>query len=126
MKLDHDCVRSLLLELEEKLSLNSIFNNSHIRELKTYEEFGEEQTFYTILKLIEADFIKGSSQYYFDESYEFVISSISYSGHEFLDTIRDSKIWSQTKSSVSALSGVSLSIIGSVAADLVKKSVGLP
>ncbi|MER0468119.1 DUF2513 domain-containing protein [Bacillus cabrialesii subsp. cabrialesii] len=126
MKLDHDCVRSLLLELEEKLSLNSIFNNSHIRELKTYEEFGEEQTFYTILKLIEADFIKGSSQYYFDESYEFVISSISYSGHEFLNNIRDSKIWSKTKSSVSTLSGVSLSIIGSVAADLVKKSVGLP
>ncbi|WP_326938421.1 DUF2513 domain-containing protein [Bacillus atrophaeus] len=47
---------------------------------------------------------------YFDESYEFVISSISYSGHEFLDNIRDSNIWSQTKSSISALSGVSLSI----------------
>ncbi|WP_406589972.1 DUF2513 domain-containing protein [Bacillus atrophaeus] len=125
MKLDHDCVRSLLLELEGKLSLNSFFDNSHIKELKTYEEFGEEQTFYATLKLIEAKFLNGSSQFYFDESYEFVISSISYSGHEFLDNIRDSKIWSQTKSSISTLSGVSLSIIGSVAADLVKKSVGL-
>ncbi|MGG1455554.1 DUF2513 domain-containing protein [Bacillus subtilis] len=126
MKLDHDCVRSLLLELEEKLSLNSIFDNSHIKELKTYEEFGEEQTFYTILKLIEAKFLIGTSQFYLDESYEFAITSISHSGHEFLNNIRDSKIWSKTKSSVSTLSGVSLSIIGSVAADLVKKSVGLP
>ncbi|WP_268364843.1 DUF2513 domain-containing protein [Bacillus atrophaeus] len=63
MKLDHDCVRSLLLELEEKLSLNSIFDNSHIKELKTYEEFGEEQTFYATLKLIEAKFLNGSSQF---------------------------------------------------------------
>ncbi|MCY8002820.1 DUF2513 domain-containing protein [Bacillus haynesii] len=124
MKLDHDCVRSLLLELEEKLGLNDVIGNEVIKVSSTAEKFGESQTMYCATKLVEAKLLIGSKTIA-DMETLLLISSLSFEGHQFLDNIRDDGIWKDTKAKVSQLSSVSLPILSQVAAAFIKSKIGL-
>ncbi|KJJ41248.1 hypothetical protein UM89_14645 [Bacillus subtilis] len=125
MKLNHDCVRSLLLEFEEKLGLNDTIYLEQIKSFETFQNYGEDQTLYCILKLLEAELLIGSKQYADDKVIFIGISSISFSGHEFLDNIRDDGIWKSTKEKVSKLASVSLPTLSQVAAAFIKSKIGL-
>lgn len=125
MKLNQDCVREILLELETKLLLN---NHVYLEELKTFDtfrKFGEDTTIYAVLKLIEAGLLNGNHQYGSNELVQLGIASITWDGHLFLDTVRDNAIWSQTKETTKKLSSVSLSLISDIATHLLKEQFGL-
>lgn len=125
MKLNHDCVRSILLELEDKLSLDDGISLRQMREFKTFNEFGYETSVYTLTKLIEVEYLNGSVSRGDNQIIDVLIGSISWEGHQFLDNIRDNTIWSKTKDSVKALSSVSLPVLSNVAASIIKKHIGL-
>ncbi|WP_446476162.1 DUF2513 domain-containing protein [Bacillus velezensis] len=125
MKLDQNCVRELLLDLEEKLTLTDHINISEIRELKTYEQYGEETTFYTILKLIEANFINGKPLFSDGSIYGIGISSLTWDGHVFLDNIRDTAVWAATKEKTKQLTSVSMTLLAGIAQDYLKKKLSL-
>ena len=57
MKLNHDCVRSLLLYLEDDLTINSLIDLSDV-ELKG---FSDDEILYVGIKLAEASFITASN-----------------------------------------------------------------
>ncbi|MGN7267362.1 hypothetical protein [Bacillus licheniformis] len=42
MKLNHDCVRSILLELEENLTLNDGVTLYQLKDFETFKEYGYE------------------------------------------------------------------------------------
>lgn len=125
MKLDQDCVRELLLELEDKLTINNHLFLAALKKFDTFEKFGEDTSVYCILKLIEAGFIKGNVSYAANELYTLSVSSITWEGHIFLDSIRDNKIWSKTKEITQQLSSVSMTLMSSIAKDLLKNQFGL-
>lgn len=124
MKLNHEIVRNLLLFIEDS-------QNSSERTEQELVEFAKDQLIskneliYTIQKLVEADYIKANIQYASNKVYWFSVSSITWSGHEFLDTIRDPKIWRDTKEKTSKLASVSLNILSEVASSLLVKTLGL-
>lgn len=123
MKLNHDCVREILLELEEKLTFDDDLHLQQIKELDTCKEHGEEETLYTILKLIEANYLVGNTFYSGDELYHLSVSSITWNGHEFLDSVRSSEIWKETKNRVKAFSSVSIGVLTEVAKDQIKQKL---
>lgn len=125
MKLDHNCVRSILLELEETLTLNDVLSLHQMKNFKTFEKFGHETSVYTLTKLIEAEFLKGSVPVGDNEIIDVLVGSITWEGHQFLDNIRDNDVWSKTKDSVKSLSSVSLSVLSSVATSVINKKIGL-
>lgn len=111
MKLNHDCVRDFLLYLE-----NTLDNKNPIDVLKiSLEGYTKEDVEYTAMKLIEAQFINGKAKYASNAIYYFPISSITYSGHNFIDTIRPLTVWEETKSKVISLGSTSLDVIKQVA-----------
>lgn len=111
MKLNHDCVRDLLLYLE-----NTLDNRNHIDVLKiNLEGYTKEDVEYSAMKLIEAQFITGKANYASNAIYYFPISSITYSGHNFIDTIRPLSVWEETKNKVKSLGSTSLDVIKQVA-----------
>lgn len=125
MKLDQDCVRDLLLYFEESLELNSSIDILKIN-LKKYES---ETIIYTALKLTEAEYINAVPKYASNGLYFFPVSSITWNGHKFLDTIRDNEVWSETKSIASKFSSVSLNMIENIATqvitNIISKQMGL-
>ncbi len=115
MKLNQDCIRDLLLYLEETLKLNDYLSISNI-SLKNYSS---EELLYTADKLYEAGYLKCSRKVYDNTDLMIFVSSITYSGHQFLDNIRDDKVFEKTKSILSGFKSVSIEIISETASKVI-------
>ncbi len=61
-------------------------------------KYSRSQIAYTICKLKEADFINASVQYANNSIYFIAVNSITFAGHQFLDTIRPESVWSKIHS----------------------------
>ena len=115
MKLNQDCIRDLLLYLEENLKLNDYLSISNI-SLKNYSS---EELLYTADKLYEAGYLKCSRKVYDNTDLMIFVSSITYSGHQFLDNIRDDKVFAKTKSILSGFKSISIDIISETASKVI-------
>lgn len=51
---------------------------------------------------------------------------LTYEGHEFLNTIRDGKVWNLTKTAADRVGGASLALLGEIAKAQIKLLLGLP
>ena len=124
MKLDKDLVRDVLLALET--------DKGDPRALKDIEipGFTREQVSYTIQKLTEGGMVQAHNLSDLIE-YEWRATSLTYEGHEFLDTIRDGKIWKETKrianeAGVYTLHALMQTAKAVVKSELLKHGVHLP
>ncbi len=124
MKLNQDCIRDLLLYLEDNLSYK---NDININSLKL-NNYTEEELVYTTERLMEANFLSCLTAKGFDIPV-IIARNITYNGHEFLDNIRDDKVWKETKSIASTVASTSIQIISNIAAqviaNIVSKQIGL-
>lgn len=127
MKLNHDCVRQVLIDIEEIMPAHDIITSNLFEEFDSYKKFGEEQFSYTLAKLKEAGFITvletsadGAVNIFL------TINSMTWEGHKFLDTIQSETVWNKTKEKVSSTVGsASLQVMGAVASNLALKLLGL-
>lgn len=108
MKLNHDCVRAVLLFIEENVTYGTYVDFSEA----IVDNFSREDIIYSADKLLEAGFIDGSKISAIGRSVPGIrITTITWSGHQFLDSIRDNTIWKHTKSIIKDFSSVSLNTI---------------
>lgn len=128
MKLNHDCVRELLLYLEEHLELKGngmpdYIKLDYIVDEGNLSSFPEEDVYYSASKLVEAGFISVASKTSAPRA--LMIGSITWKGHDYLDSIRDSKVWIAVKEKTKGLSGVAFEIMKSIAVEVTKQTLGL-
>lgn len=114
MKLNKECVRDLLLYLEENLSINDFVAVENI----TLKPYSYDDLFYTASKLSEANYINCSKRSFDDETYIY-ISSITYQGHQFLDNVRDDNVWKKTKAILNPLKSISIELISETASKVI-------
>lgn len=126
MKLNYDCVRDVLLYLEDNLSLNnSITFPSDIKE-SLLLKYSKDDVLYTVKILLNKKLILGDDNFnYATGMYTANIESLSFDGHSFLDNIRDNQVWSKSKKILSAFKSVSIEIISQVATNVIYKKLGL-
>jgi len=120
MQLNHECVRDLLLYIEDHANYHTKLSVDSIR----LEKYSFEEIVYTVEKLSEADFINVT--YIARAGGQlpgFIIQSITYDGHEFLDNIRDNSVWKDTKKQLSNFSSTSLQILSSVAVQILSAKI---
>lgn len=125
MELNHDCVRDILLTIED-MDYTLIGESKETFEnedrMKKYES---KQILYTLKKLHDAEYIHvifsdGKAFFAF-----YNVHSMNYKGHELLDTIRDDKVWQETKSKAAKVTSASLPVIQQIAVSVSKKIIGL-
>lgn len=95
MKLNYDCIRDLLICLEERLQLQ---DNLPLSEIINDLEYQEADILYSTEKLIEAEYIVATLE--FSDCCEIYICdyhSITFAGHDFLNSIRDASVWNKIK-----------------------------
>lgn len=128
MKLNKDCVRLVLLYIEEHCVYKTnkfgdkTMHNVNLYELVNAKEFfgiHKDDIRYTIVKLLEGDYIKGSlipknSGVNFDIV---SISQLTLRGHDLLDNIRPEPVWNKTKGVLQKVGDFSLSIMSQVAGE---------
>ena len=121
MKLNTDCIRDVLLYLEENLKIEN--RNFVSITLSTLQEdlskYPAEDVFYTIYNLSEARFVDCKWGVITNENYRHCdISNITYRGHQFLESVRPETIWQKTKTVASKVGVHTLEFIESVARDV--------
>lgn len=126
MKLNYDCVRDVLLYLEDNLSLNnSITFPSDIKE-SLLLKYSKDDLLYTVKILLNKKLLLGADNFnHATDMYTANIESLSFDGHSFLDNIRDNQVWSKSKKILSAFKSVSIEIISQVATNVINKKLGL-
>lgn len=116
MKLNHDCVRSLLIHIEQNVHYGEYLDVNQA----SFDEFTEEELIYAADKLLEANYVDGEKHKYVCVDYpNITIKSITWEGHKFLDNIRDDGVWKKTKNILSKFSSASLSLTSNIAAQVI-------
>lgn len=115
MKLNHDCVRHLLLEIESNKKLGEALSEYNFKDNIVFEKYDFDTVMYTLLKLKEAGYINVKLTWSSGKIHAWIINDITWSGHEFLDNIRDDKTWKYVKDVAKKSSSISVSLLGKLA-----------
>lgn len=122
MKLNYDCVRSVLLTVEksktidEELNINPVTVETIFEQLPKYED---SEILYTIEKLKEAGYINAALHFAAGHFIDGTVSSITYSGHEYLDNIREPEVWRKVKAMLKNAGATTLPLISQAAKMLI-------
>lgn len=125
MKLNIDCVRDVLLLIEEQPFNTELGIKSISERLPNYSV---DELEYTCLKLNEGGYIKAVTM----STLEFVspriisVQELTYAGHQFIDNIRNDYVFDETKTQIANTVGsASMNIISNVASTIILKLLGL-
>lgn len=122
MKLNYDCARSVLLTVEksktidEELNLNPLTLETIFEQFPKYED---NEILYTIEKLKEAGYINAALQFAAGHFIDGAVSSITYSGHEYLDNICEPEVWRKVKAMLKNAGAITLPFISQAAQMLI-------
>lgn len=119
MKLNYDCIRDLMIFLEDNLSYENAYWISDIK----IDGYSDEELIYTAEKLFEAGYINGNLSRTLSSRYPLIlIREITWQGHELLGNIRDNTVWKKLKSKISNVTtSVSIPILNSVASAILSE-----
>lgn len=121
MQRDIDLIRKLLLEIEKAPPDHYISGH----EIST-PNYTIDQVLYHLVLLEEANMINAQCIYGDDKIQAIMIQRITWSGHDFLDAIRDDTVWGKTRDKIGNFGSASIEVIKQVAvkilADLLSQS----
>lgn len=120
MKLNHNCVRDLMLFIEDNLEYGY---RLYVNELNL-GDYNQQTIVYSADKLYEAGYINALIKTTIGSDLpQIEVKSITWEGHQFLDNIRDNKVWENTKNILSKFSSVSIGIISNVASQVISNLI---
>ena len=129
MRLNPDCVRSVLIALESADYIEVVESGGaefccvDLDEL--YEElrdFTKEDIYYSVFNLAQAGYLDVSERDE-DNATILVVNYITYDGHEFLDALRDDTKWGMVKKGLAAIRSYSLSAVASIAGGVTSAAI---
>lgn len=115
MRLNNDCIRDVLLYIEDNTDYKKRFIN--IDKLLTDLDYDENTLFYHISMISQANLV---DKVVYADNKPISTSSLSWNGHQYLDNIRDDKVWSMVKDKTKNLASVSLNVLIPLASKLLE------
>lgn len=127
MKLNPDCIRDILISVEEKTSLNDPIRFDPGKIPSTLTQYPDDVILYHV-KQCELSGLFGGKTYWFLDG-GCMVQYLSPLGHQFLSDIRSDNNWTKTKEIAHTVGSESLSAIKDIAtgviSSLVQKQLGL-
>lgn len=100
MRINYDCIREILICLEDLIVLdeNLKFNDVSLDDLCTdLPDYEKQDIAYSLLMLDEAEYIHAHILNADDSIINIFVFGITFEGHKYLDTVRSSPVWEETK-----------------------------
>lgn len=124
MQLNYDCIRDVLLFLEQNLKISDdlFFESVEFDELlqsSTLATYTKQDIFYSVLNLSEIEFIDATILWAEGSAHHISINNITYEGHEFLSAIRPPNVWQGIKSKLKTVGTISISLISDIAVNFI-------
>ena len=117
MKLQHDCVRDILIKCEEYLFLTDELSWSplSLRDLcSLLTQYSRGDIAYTLYLLEEAGFIEAHIVEVDSGICEIIVYRLTYTGHEFIGSIKSDNVWKKIQTALTSVGSASLPIIQSL------------
>lgn len=128
MKLNYDCVRDTLLVLEEITGFHpgtQVFRKISPDDIHEHlPDYTMDDIAYTVCELLDAAYIEGNYVSGIRSS-TYIVSNITWAGHEFLKNIASESIWKESLEAIRPLGSVSLSILAQVASAAIMRRLGI-
>lgn len=114
MKLNPDCIRAILLTVEENstISRGILIDSYNFTKYENLKDFDYEEISYHIRQCdLEGLFTKLSTYH----RQHYCIADLSPKGHEFIQNVRDDTIWNSVKNKAKNIGTLSLPILVTMA-----------
>lgn len=131
MKLNPDCIRAVMLEIEKSWKLETDYKGN-IRmgtlDINTLYEalpnFDKKDIFYSLYNLHQAEYLE-LSIFWADGgvAYDCTVNYMTFTGHQFLDKIRDTQNWSKVKKGLDVVRNYSLDAITALAEGIANAAI---
>jgi hypothetical protein len=122
MTRDIDLIREILMRIEQDSQMDGTrefyFNNA---EEIGFPNRSSNEILYNLGLLVKEGFVEGSD----NAILPIMVRTLTWRGHEFLDSIKDPGIWKKTKARISDLQSVTLRVVAAIAEAEIKKHFGL-
>lgn len=125
MKLNPECIRAIMLYLEENLTMNS---DLEINEISVFDfprkiKFSIEEVANTLLVLDDAGFIVCCYDDGDDAITALDVYRITYTGYQFLENVRSDTVWKKVKKVSNNVGSFSLNVISQIATSVLTQMV---
>lgn len=119
MRLNNDCIREMLLYLEKSTTYEYPFIAA--QDLITHlKEYDEDVVNYHIAKVQQGGLV---DEVNYRNKIPLDVSGLSWKGHEYIDAIRDDKVWQKLKTSTDNLDSVSFPVLVRLAEEVIKSFI---
>lgn len=124
MKRDMDLIRELLFKLEAiDIPAGVVRPLSPHNPAMAVEGFTAEDVGRHLAMLVSGGLVETSGNRSFGPDGSLMFRQLSWQGHDFLDSVRDSKIWEKTKQGAEAAGGFTVDLLKDLAKGFVKKQI---
>lgn len=126
MKRDLDLIREIMLVLEDKLEYGKNFQSTHLIEFMQDKKLSAEKLAYHLGLLVESDLIRAKEyKPQSNDPTEYLINTITSTGQDFIDTIRQDTTWNKIKEKASSIGGFTLPLLVDIGTEYLKKQIGI-
>ena len=125
MKLNPECIRDIMFYLEENLTMNSDLeiNEISIFDLPEKLNYSIEEIANTLLVLDDANFIVCYRNNGDDAIVALDIYRITYTGYQFLESIRPDSVWKKVQTISGNIGSFSLNVISQIATSVLTQMI---
>ena len=117
MRLDLDCIRDILLTVEENTGYNKFMViNKMSNEYELLNKYDGDKVMYHIIQSKEHGLIESGSR---DLGGNIPIGDLTPEGHKFLANIRENNNWNKTKKIANSVGSTSLDAIKQIAVNVI-------
>lgn len=116
MKLNPDCMRDILIVMENAAYQETLSPNTIYSSLPGYSE---DEINYSIIKLEEAGFIDAIISEYDTGIAILRLDDITYCGHQFLSDVRSDSVWKDVKEISKKVGSNSIASISQIASGVI-------
>lgn len=117
MKLDLDCVRDILLTVEENTGYQKYITYSiNTKQYGNLQKYGNEKVMYHILQCEKSNLIEAGQ---IDLAGNILIKDLTPYGHKFISNIRENKNWNKVKKVANEVGTTSLEAIMQIAINII-------
>lgn len=126
MKLNYDCIRDILLTIEEILNRKDELILANFKSYKKLSKYNEDEIQYNALKLLQEEYVTGLKISGNNTTIVLRLTDLTWSGHELLNDIRSETVFNQTKEKIiKSVGSASLTVFQQLASTIVLKTLGL-
>lgn len=120
MRLNPDCIRDILLDVEKKSIFGNVVEYFDDEDFENLKSYSVPEVIYHIRQCDHSGFFIGTTKYF---GHHVVIKDLSPKGHEFIANIRKDTNWNKTKEIAQSVGSSSLDVMKDIAAQVISNLI---